>query len=41
MVDPARRLVMVQTAVRPRPSGDPNGRETVALWRALVASQPP
>lgn len=34
LVDPASRLVLVQTAVR-RLSGDPN-LETLALWRALV-----
>jgi CubicO group peptidase (beta-lactamase class C family) len=33
-VDPAERLVMVHTAVRP--SGrDPGGADTVALWRAV------
>jgi CubicO group peptidase (beta-lactamase class C family) len=33
-VDPARRLVLVHTAVRPS-SRDPGGAETVALWFAL------
>jgi CubicO group peptidase (beta-lactamase class C family) len=35
-VDPLSRLVMVQTAVRRRPSGDPTARETTVLWRAVV-----
>jgi CubicO group peptidase (beta-lactamase class C family) len=35
-VDPAAKLVMVHTAVRPIASNDPGGRETVALWTALV-----
>jgi CubicO group peptidase (beta-lactamase class C family) len=35
-VDPQSRLVMVQTAVRRRPSGDPTARETTVLWRAVV-----
>lgn len=34
-VDPARRLVMVHTAVRKRPV-DPASAETVALWRGVV-----
>jgi CubicO group peptidase (beta-lactamase class C family) len=34
-VDPARRLVMVHTAVRKLPV-DPAGAETVALWRGVV-----
>jgi CubicO group peptidase (beta-lactamase class C family) len=33
-VDPARRLVMVHTAVRPD-ARDPGGAETTALWRGL------
>jgi CubicO group peptidase (beta-lactamase class C family) len=37
LVDPASRLVMVQTAARARPSGDPAALEGVALWFALVA----
>jgi hypothetical protein len=34
-VDPATRLVMVHTAVRPKFVG-PAPRETVALWTAVV-----
>jgi CubicO group peptidase (beta-lactamase class C family) len=34
-VDPAAKLVMVHTAVRPLASNDPGGREAVALWTAL------
>jgi len=34
LVDPARRLVMVHTAVRPD-ARDPRGAETFALWRAV------
>jgi CubicO group peptidase (beta-lactamase class C family) len=37
-VDPATRLVLVQTAVRPRPTGGPGGPELLVLWRALVAA---
>jgi CubicO group peptidase (beta-lactamase class C family) len=37
LVDPASRLVMVQTAVRPRAAGDPASLEGAALWYALVA----
>jgi CubicO group peptidase (beta-lactamase class C family) len=37
-VDPTSGLVMVHTAVRKRPSGDPGEREAVALWRGLVRS---
>ena len=33
-VDPATRLVMVHTAVRPG-ARDPGGAQTVALWREL------
>lgn len=36
-VDPASKLVMVQTAVRKLASNDPKGAETNALWRALAA----
>lgn len=36
-VDPASKLVMVQTAVRKMASNDPIGAETNALWRALLA----
>ena len=35
-VDPVSGLVMVHTAVRKRPTGDPGEREAVALWRGLV-----
>jgi len=35
-VDPASKLVMVQTAVRKKPSADPSDVETVGLWMALV-----
>lgn len=37
MVDPASKLVLVHTAVRLAPSGDPAAPELSALWRALVA----
>jgi CubicO group peptidase (beta-lactamase class C family) len=36
LVDPASHLVLVQTAVRVKASGDPAARETRALWSALV-----
>jgi CubicO group peptidase (beta-lactamase class C family) len=36
-IDPITKLVLVHTAVRPKPAGDPGGPELVALWRALVA----
>ena len=36
-VDPARRLVLVHTAVRPD-ARDPGGADTTALWRGLRAS---
>lgn len=36
-VDPARRLVMVHTAVRPQ-ARDPGGAETTALWRGVKAA---
>lgn len=36
-VDPARRLVLVHTAVRPD-ARDPGGADTTALWRGLKAS---
>jgi CubicO group peptidase (beta-lactamase class C family) len=35
-VDPASKLVMVQTAARKKPSADPSDVETVGLWMALV-----
>jgi CubicO group peptidase (beta-lactamase class C family) len=37
-VDPRSRLVMVQTAVRKRPSGDPSARETRLFWDAVVGT---
>jgi CubicO group peptidase (beta-lactamase class C family) len=37
LVDPQSHLVMVQTAVRVRPAGDPASLEGGALWFALVA----
>jgi hypothetical protein len=36
LVDPAGKLVLVHTAVRPTPTGDPRIGELIALWRALV-----
>jgi CubicO group peptidase (beta-lactamase class C family) len=36
-VDPAAHLVLVHTAVRLKPSGDPAAAELNALWRELVA----
>jgi len=38
LVDPGLRLVLVHTAVRLKPSGDPGNAEMYALWRALVAA---
>jgi CubicO group peptidase (beta-lactamase class C family) len=35
-VDPGAQLVMVHTAVRVKPTGDPIAGEVVALWRAVV-----
>jgi CubicO group peptidase (beta-lactamase class C family) len=35
-VDPAAKLVMVNTAVRLKPANDPGVAESYALWRALV-----
>jgi CubicO group peptidase (beta-lactamase class C family) len=34
-VDPARRLILVHTAVRPD-ARDPGGAETNALWRGVL-----
>jgi CubicO group peptidase (beta-lactamase class C family) len=34
-IDPAAKLVMVHTAAREKPSGDPAIAELMALWRAL------
>jgi CubicO group peptidase (beta-lactamase class C family) len=36
-VDPESKLIMVQTAVRKLPVGDPKSPEVVALWYAVVA----
>jgi CubicO group peptidase (beta-lactamase class C family) len=36
-VDPESKLIMVQTAVRKLPFGDPKSPEVVALWYAVVA----
>jgi CubicO group peptidase (beta-lactamase class C family) len=36
-VDPRSKLVLVHTAVRLAPRGDPAAPELAALWRALVA----
>ncbi|OQW54847.1 MAG: hypothetical protein A4S14_14420 [Proteobacteria bacterium SG_bin9] len=36
-VDPESKLIMVHTAVRTTPVGDPKSPEVVALWYALVA----
>ncbi len=36
-VDPVSKLVLVQTAVRINPTGNPGNVELAALWRALVA----
>ena len=38
LVDPDAKLVLVHTAVRLKPAGDPAALELMALWRALVAS---
>ena len=35
--DPGSKLIMVQTAARMKPIGDPGLAEAVALWYALVA----
>ena len=35
-VDPAAKLVLVHTAVRPRPTGNAGQNEVIALWRGLV-----
>lgn len=37
LVDPLTKLVMVQTAARLMPIGDPRGAETLALWSAIVS----
>jgi hypothetical protein len=36
-VDPQSKLIMVHTAVRKWPVGDPKSPEVVALWYAVVA----
>ena len=36
-VDPESKLIMVQTAVRKLPVGDPKSPEAMALWYAIVA----
>lgn len=36
LVDPAARLVLVHTAVRTQPTGDPEAGELISLWHALV-----
>jgi len=38
-VDPARRLVLVHTAVR-QSARDPGGADTIALWRAIKRATP-
>jgi len=35
-VDPESKLVLVHTAVREKPTGDPGGNELIALWQALA-----
>lgn len=39
LVDPQAKLVLVHTAVRVRPTGDPTAGELLSLWRALVAQE--
>ena len=36
LVDPAAKLVLVHTAVRPKPTHNPGQRELVSLWKGLV-----
>jgi hypothetical protein len=36
-VDPESKLIMVQTAVRKLPVGNPKSPEAMALWYAVVA----
>lgn len=38
-VDPTARLVLVHTAARVKPTGNPEAAELGALWRAVVAAQ--
>jgi len=35
-VDPAAKLVLVHTAVRPKPTGNPGQGELISLWKGLV-----
>ena len=37
LVDPQSKLILVHTAVRPKPSNDPMAAEVLPLWNALVA----
>lgn len=37
-VDPASKLVLVHTAVRVKPTGDPGSTELIALWNAVVSA---
>lgn len=37
-VDPQAKLVLVHTAVRVRPTGDPTAGELLSLWRGLVGA---
>jgi CubicO group peptidase (beta-lactamase class C family) len=39
LVLPAAKLVLVHTAVRPKPSGDPMANELISLWTALVIQE--
>ena len=39
LVDPASKLVLVHTAVRPQAKGDPMADELMSLWNALVARE--
>ena len=39
LVDPASKLVLVHTAVRPQAKGDPMADELMSLWSALVARE--
>ncbi len=39
LVLPAAKLVLVQTAVAPQPTGSPMSRELVSLWTALVEQE--
>ncbi len=37
LVDPRSKLILVHTAVRPKPANDPMAAELLPLWNALVA----